>query len=1359
MIKKHFKIVFFLFLATQNLLAQFSPSAQVDYDTAEINTTLNVSAPGVIVNDTDADGDTLTVTEFLVNGISYLAGQTAVFGQGSITITTEGGYTFIPNLNYTGNVSVITYTISDGTFISFADLLLTVENIDNLLEISSFGSCNQGFTSNGEYKVLYSLVLTNLSTARDYHTSSLIKNIDLTNNLQTTFGNGCVIKVSGLEIYNNNYTLDYINDTGYPREFTASATNSNFLNGTSNSIFNNDAINDLILYPRQNVTVIFCVTVNPLCNGRPNPTPSGSGIDFNNLVNVTSDRGNDTDELLLVDFHTTEAIVTAGLYIPEFDDSLNPDGTINSDGTYNYINTVIITNEGTSTANNINYNMGLGRFLDNGITFNQLIVSQVSGPDVLINNNYNGDTDTSLLMPNNSLAAGQKVILEIFYLISPISSNNYSSFVQSNISQTQGALDGFDETEPSIKRNYSFVIWSDSLGNHLDRYYETSSPTQSVSSSLQCSCSTASMRFLFTSSSSNNKIISAVNDAPNNILEHEEITFQITIKNTSESVQLGNLQLQDDLTSICGGNIVSFSTPFIQNSTASIDPVLNINFNGTSDINLFDGSSGILKVDEIVTIQFSVVYVESCIGFNVSNFFATNPLNNTVNSSGFVSVNASTDTDNDGVPNTNDIDDDNDTILDTLEYNGLDPLEDHDTDFIPNYRDVDFGADANGDGIVDLFDFDSDGVPNHFDLDSDNDGILDIVEAGNITADSSNNGRTNNTVGANGLDNTLENNDTTGATIIYTIPNTDLNGEPNYLDIDADGDGIVDNIEAQLTDSYIPTNGTVSAAGIDTAYPNGISPIDTENDTIYDYVDTNSDDDIRDDVIEGWDINSDGIAEVVAFNIDTDNDGLDDAFDTNNNAVNPTNGQVPTDFPNADDIDTAERDWREIIAILVIIENISATEGDDLEFIISLVTKNDTTLLIESASPIDINFSTTNGTDVTGVYDVATSPFDYNGITNTTLTIPPFSDTAKFKIISLEDVIFELDELFTLTGVISSNNTLNTEIKGIGTIIDNDVAPSITMNNSREDEGIDLVHTIIISHPCSTPILIDMNTSDNLAISPDDYITVSESLTIEGTVDPNNANTQISFSIVSILDNLNELDEEILNVIGAVTTTNIGLQDLMKTATIIDVDPNPFVDIENVKVEEGNFLVFTVRLLNANLEPMQNYIPINFILETIDDTTNANEDYQSIAIFTNIPAYASSIIQSVKTIDDRLNEDTEELLLQATTNLSNVSNSFVPSGIGFIKDNDYPNLFSPNSDGKSDVFKISGIEDYPNFKLIIYNRLGNEVYNYSNNGLTNPIWWNGEFNGKPAPVGVYYYTLDFNDGITKPRTNFIQLIR
>ena len=43
-----------------------------------------------------------------------------------------------------------------------------------------------------------------------------------------------------------------------------------------------------------------------------------------------------------------------------------------------------------------------------------------------------------------------------------------------------------------------------------------------------------------------------------------------------------------------------------------------------------------------------------------------------------------------------------------------------------------------------------------------------------------NNGRTDDAVGANGLDNTLENNDTASAVITYTIPNTDLNGNPDF---------------------------------------------------------------------------------------------------------------------------------------------------------------------------------------------------------------------------------------------------------------------------------------------------------------------------------------------------------------------------------------------------------------------------------------------------------------------------------------------------------------------------------------------------------------------------------------------------
>lgn len=272
------------------------------------------------------------MTGFFINGIFYGAGTTANFGEGSLTIRSDGSYTFIPNSGYTGNVSTITYEISNGTLTSRANLFLTVEFINDLLEINNLSSCNQGFNANGEYKIVYSLSLTNKTTARDTHENSLIRNIDLVNNLQDAFGTGCVINADqiGVNTYNSFGVFDYVNNVNYPREFDTSAINSNFANVTSNSIFNADAINNFTLYPGQTIVVSFCVTVNPFCNGRPNPTPSGSGIDFTNTVSVTSSKGGGSDSLTLTDFHTTESVISAGLYVPEFHSNQeNPPGSVN----------------------------------------------------------------------------------------------------------------------------------------------------------------------------------------------------------------------------------------------------------------------------------------------------------------------------------------------------------------------------------------------------------------------------------------------------------------------------------------------------------------------------------------------------------------------------------------------------------------------------------------------------------------------------------------------------------------------------------------------------------------------------------------------------------------------------------------------------------------------------------------------------------------------------------------------------------------------------------------------------------------------------------------------------------------------
>ncbi|MDR9449341.1 MAG: gliding motility-associated C-terminal domain-containing protein, partial [Psychroflexus sp.] len=1325
------------------------PIAKDDYDTADIDTTLDVPASGVLDNDTVDDDATITVISFTINGTTYNTGDTANLPEGDFTLLPDGSFIFVPAPGYTGNVPPIDYTISDGTETSSATLFLTVEDTEDLIEFIDLSSCNQGFGPDGNYKIEYTYNFKNNSTARDYHPSSLIQNIQISKDLDGIYGSGCVISIDDISI-TTSVVEDFVEDP-YPLDFDVSSVNPDFLDATSDNLFSVESVNNAILYPRQTINISYCVTVDPFCDGRPNPTPSGSGVDFETILNLTSSTGEDETELLLTDFHTTEAIITAELNIPVNQPTENPDGS------FDYINSVTITNEGIAIANNVNFNMGLDSFLNNGVIFNDLTISQTSGPPVTINNNYDGDTSTFLLMPNNSLAPGETIVLEIFHLIAPIIGANNNNFNQVTPSQTQGPLDGFDEDTPDNRRQYTYAIWEDNLGNHLDRYYASG---ESTAVNDQCDCVLLGMSFSFLSTAACEKTISNIDTAPDGILEHEELTFEINFTNTSDEVNLNNLQVEESLFDICDGNIISLTAPEIISSTATTNPNLNPSFDGVTDINIFDGNSGLLKVGESITLELTVVLNEDCIGQNTIDFFSTDPLGSVTNATAFVDVNATTDSDNDGISNAIDIDDDNDTIPDILEYDGVDPLGDHDDDGIPNYRDTDFGLDENADGIVDSFDFDGDGIPNHFDLDSDNDGIFDIVEAGNGDNDTNGTGQTNNSVGENGLDNTVESDDTENADITYTITNTDTDPNLNYLDIDSDDDGIVDNIEAQATDNYIAPNNVYNDFGVDTAYEDGLSPVDTDDDSLGDYMDFNSDDDLRNDDIEGWDFNNDGTPEIVASGTDEDNDGLDDAYDNDTSQVNPTNGQVPEDFPNVDYDVTFERDWREVMAIVVFIDDVSAVEGNQLEFTISLVTFNDNTVPAQSTTPVEITLFTADGSENAGDNNTAVSPFDYESVSDIQIVIPPLSSTSQLTITSFDDDISELNEFLTLNADITSDNTVNAEAKGIGTIIDDELPPNITMNNDTVSEGEELQYNIEMSGPSSIPTEVSIVTLDFTATSPDDFTALSAVFTIDGTTNPAEPNLSTSFSIPTFEDNLNEPDAEVLDVLGDVISNNIGIEDLTKTGTILDTDPLPLLVITDDTVVEGSTLNFTITLLNENNEPMANYEPINFDLETVDITTTLNNDYIYFFQNASIPALQSSLNQNIPTIDDNLNEETETMYLRATITSGEVANtSSIINGLGTIKDNDIPNLFTPNNDGRSDVFRIDGLEDFPNFELTIFDRWGGEIYNYNNNGNINPRWWDGTHNGDPVVEGVYFYILDYNDGSTKPKTGFIQLMR
>lgn len=234
------------------------------------------------------------------------------------------------------------------------------------------------------------------------------------------------------------------------------------------------------------------------------------------------------------------------------------------------------------------------------------------------------------------------------------------------------------------------------------------------------------------------------------------------------------------------------------------------------------------------------------------------------------------DTDMDGIINLLDLDSDNDGIPDVVEAYGvdiggdgrIDNLVDADADGLSDNVDSRIlpadGAYNTGIGLA-LPNLDTDVAPNFLDLDSDNDGIPDLVEVG--APDVNNNGRVDGFIDANsdGLHDGYIN---AGALLITgvdgdgngradTWPNKNLDRDlrPNAYDMDSDGDGIVDVIEAGLPDADLNgiVDGVIGANGWSTtvsAMP-ALNLRNTDALGNFDFIDIDSDEDGIPDNIEG----------------------------------------------------------------------------------------------------------------------------------------------------------------------------------------------------------------------------------------------------------------------------------------------------------------------------------------------------------------------------------------------------------------------------------------------------------------------------------------------------------------------------
>jgi hypothetical protein len=266
------------------------------------------------------------------------------------------------------------------------------------------------------------------------------------------------------------------------------------------------------------------------------------------------------------------------------------------------------------------------------------------------------------------------------------------------------------------------------------------------------------------------------------------------------------------------------------------------------------------------------------------------------------------DSDGDGIPDVREVygaDTNNDGLFD---YTGTFASNDTDGDGLLNSID----GDANNDGTIENIsgpllktaavmangrassypnkNIDGDSIANPYDLDSDGDGIADVREAG--FTDTNLDGIAEGALNAKGW--------STSVALLgsLSLPNRESVGRENVYDIDSDGDGIPDNVEALATNSYLlPVTTDGDGDGINDSYDTfvgyggrGIIPVDTDSDGQPDYTDFDTDNDGLNDIIEGNDFNFNNIVDdnITPSNLDTDGDGLDNTFDADNTSAKGT---------------------------------------------------------------------------------------------------------------------------------------------------------------------------------------------------------------------------------------------------------------------------------------------------------------------------------------------------------------------------------------------------------------------------------------------------------------------------------------
>ncbi len=251
------------------------------------------------------------------------------------------------------------------------------------------------------------------------------------------------------------------------------------------------------------------------------------------------------------------------------------------------------------------------------------------------------------------------------------------------------------------------------------------------------------------------------------------------------------------------------------------------------------------------------------------------------------------------------------------------------------------------------------------------------------------------------------------------------------------------------------------------------------------------------------------------------------------------------------------------------------------------------TLSAPSAQTVTVNYATAAGTAAAGT--------DFTPASGTaTFAIGATSTTVSVSVIG--DTVFEAAETFAVNLSGAVNATI-ADAQGLGTILNDDAVPSLTITDTTVTEGnagtVTATLTVTASTSSSQTMTVNYATANGTASSGPDYVAGSGTLTFAAGV------TSQPINITVNADALNEALETVLvNLSGAV---NASIADAQGVVSIADDDPVPAISIADQSVTEGNAgtvtAAFTLTLSAASGQA----VSVNYA--TADGTAAAGSDY------------------------------------------------------------------------------------------------------------------------------------------------------